>query len=536
MTCTDNGGKVCDGNGKCVVCTSSSQCAGMGTYYACRQSKCVNLVTDLCTTVYTTKANPMTAYQDDNAVFFGSILPTAPPPNTDGPFGHLVEDSIKLAMDDFRTVDGIPGLNGAATRPLVLVGCNDGVNEDQTDVAAKHLVNEVGVPAIIGYAFSGNTISVAQDVTIPGNTLLFSPSATSAAITQLHMADKGLVWRTAPSDNVQAAALALYYNSVQNAAKMKYPNIAVDAVKVAIVHHDDAYGKGLALALQGQLVFNGKPATDSANGSFYTNIDYGPSQSPDLSVVQQIVSFAPHIIFLFSFNEGPDKIFTQVEQNWPVGGAMGDGHHPFWVFSDGGEVSSLWASSMMPMMAADITKDDQRGRVSGSVPGVDPAIYKPYNTFLTEFSSSYGLKDGSANTLGPAGAYDILYLLAYSTVMVGNNPLTGPNLVKYGLSQMQKTPGLPQIQIDPTQILSSFPKLTTGTPINVTGVSGPLLFDGKGDISTADIQFWCVPPSTPPSTDVGGSAINSGCYFNSSAVKLAGSFSSMCQLQGYTCP
>jgi branched-chain amino acid transport system substrate-binding protein len=140
----------------------------------------------------------------------------------------------------------------------VLVGCDDGPNEDQTDAAAKHLAEDVGVSAIIGYAFSGNTISVANDVTIKDKVVLFSPSATSAQITSLN--DSDLVWRTAPSDNVQGQALALYYGDVEAAAKAKYPSIAGGPIKVAIVNHSDPYGSGLGDTLEGLLQFNGKPA------------------------------------------------------------------------------------------------------------------------------------------------------------------------------------------------------------------------------------------------------------------------------------
>jgi hypothetical protein len=273
-------------------------------------------------------------------------------------------------------------------------------------------------------------------------------------------------------------------------------------------------------------MFNGMSAT-AQSGTNYLRVDYGMSGAPDLSKIPTIVSFAPDVIFTFGFNEGVDTIFTSVEKQWTV---PADGHKPFWVFSDGGEVGSLWAS--MGSTAADITTEDQRQRVSGSVPGVNATSWPPYGTFITEFNASGYMGDGSADTIGPAGAYDILYLLAYSTVMVGNNPLTGANLVKYGLSQMKKTSGLPMIQINRNNILTTFPKLTTGMPINVTGTSGPLPFDGKGDITTADIQIWCV-PSSMGGKDIGAPAINSGYFFDSANTKMTGTVSATCGLTGF---
>ena len=299
----------------------------------------------------------------------------------------------------------------------------------------------------------------------------------------------------------------------------RYPSVDKNNIKVGIAHHSDAYGQGLYDTLSPLLTAT---EADAGVSIHLTEYNYGPSGSPVLGVVTDIVNDAPDIVFLFGFNEGPDIIFAQVESQWKtVGDGGAAGHKPYWIFSDGGEVGSLWASSTSPVMAADINSDDLRQRVSGTVPGENATSWAPYGTFLTEFNASSYSSDGSADTIGPAGAYDILFLLAYSTVMVGGNPVTGPNLVKYGLSQMQKKTGLPMIKINRDNILNTFPQLTTGMPINVTGVSGPLLFNGMGDLTTADIQIWCVPPATS-GPDVGTAAINSGFYFDSTTNALQG--------------
>jgi hypothetical protein len=161
------------------------------------------------------------------------------------------------------------------------------------------------------------------------------------------------------------------------------------------------------------------------------------------------------------------------------------------------------------------------------VPGTNATSWPPYGTFLTEFAGSPYASDGSADTVGPAGAYDIMYLLAFSTVMLGKNPLTGLDLVQLGLQKMQKGASLPMIQISPDNILSAFPILEPDTPVNISGVSGPLPFTGKGDITTADIQIWCVPPGNDA---VSSTAINSGYFFDSTTGKMAGCVSTVCDL------
>jgi branched-chain amino acid transport system substrate-binding protein len=519
-------------------CKVNADCKTKGPYNVCRKGACVSLVNDLCTTIHSTKDKDADAYLDDTALVIGSILPTNG--GADAPYGKLVEDAIKLALDDFRKVDGIPGLSAGTNRPIVLVGCNDGVEENQTDAAAKHLAEVLEVPAIIGYAFSGNTIQVANDVTIKDGVLLISPSATSAQITNLN--DNDLVWRTSPSDNVQAQALTLYYGDVEAALKKKYPGVDPAHIKVAIVNHDDAYGAGLGDSLEAQLTFNGKSATDPANDGCavstgpdgtkcYKRVDYGKSTSPDLAKLTDIVNFAPDVIFVFGFNEGVDQIFPGVEKAWTV---PADGHRPFWVFSDGGQVASLWATHADPAnpsesLPADIATEDQRTRVSGTVPGVNASSWPAYGTFLSEFTSSTYAGAGSPDTIGPAGAYDILYLLAYSAVMTGDKPVTGANLVKYGLREMKKDAGLEQVDIDRNKILSAFPLLSSGKAVNVTGKSGPLPFDAHGDLTTADIQIWCVPAATS-GPDVGSAAISSGRYFDSKSSVMAGTIGAGCGL------
>jgi hypothetical protein len=272
-------------------------------------------------------------------------------------------------------------------------------------------------------------------------------------------------------------------------------------------------------ALENLLVVNGRPAAQA--GANYLRVNYGYSYDPDRSKLASLITFAPHIVFVLGFNEGPDVFFKDVEARWMP---QNDGHRPFWVFSDGGQVSSLWTSTSGP---ADLQTEDERQRVSGTVLGFTPSAWSPMGAFLSAFSAKYPSASG-ADALGPAGAYDILYLLAYSAVLAKDHPLTGANLVTYGLTQMKKTPGLPSIQIGPTGIAAAFPLLASGMPVNVTGASGPLPFDGKGDVQTGDVQVWCVPPKMPPGGDVGSAAVSSGLFFDSTLGQLAGSIGGQC--------
>lgn len=521
-------GRLCQ-SGVCVantvVCKANADCnpAPVGpANKICRKftdatkNKCVSLTSALCTTVASTKPD---GYLDDNAFIFGAILPTVGP---DAAYGKVVEDSIKLALDDFHTTNGIPAASGSGTRPLVLVGCNDGPDETQTDVAANYLIDQVGVPAIIGYPFSGNTITVATDVTIPKGVLLFSSAATSTGITTLD--DHDLVWRTSPPDTIQAKALNLFYPTIEATARTRYPMIPLSQIKVAIIHTSDAYGAGLATALEAQLKFNGKAATQqSGPGGNYTRINYGSSTAPDTTSITKSIAFGAHITFVFGFNESVDPIFKGIEAGWQT---QTDMHRSMWLLADGSEVGVLWNKA--------VTTEDERQRIIGSVPGVNKN-YKPYADFTTAWNASKYAMDGSPDTLGTAGAYDITYMLAYSAVAVGTDPMTGANLVKFGLRNMEPTMATPhpqQVHIGPLTIMDTFPFLQKRTRIDIEGTSGHLDFDVAGE-AISDIQIWCLPKLTAMSGSTGmvaDPAINSGLYYDSGAQTIAGAVDPKCEL------
>lgn len=97
--------------------------------------------------------------------------------------------------------------------------------------AAERLVTADKVAAIMGADCSGVTMAVLQNVAIPNGVPMISPSATSPALTTVD--DKGLFFRTAPSDARQGEVLAEI---------MK----ARGVTDIAVTYTNNDYGKGLA--------------------------------------------------------------------------------------------------------------------------------------------------------------------------------------------------------------------------------------------------------------------------------------------------
>ena len=99
--------------------------------------------------------------------------------------------------------------------------------------AAERLVTAEGVAAIFGPDCSGVTVAVTNNVSVPNGVVTVSPSATSPALTAID--DKGLFFRTAPSDVQQGRVLAELL--IER---------GIDSVAVTYINND--YGKGLAVS------------------------------------------------------------------------------------------------------------------------------------------------------------------------------------------------------------------------------------------------------------------------------------------------
>lgn len=97
--------------------------------------------------------------------------------------------------------------------------------------AAERLIQSDGVAAIVGADCSGVTGAVVANATTPAGVVSISPSATSPGLTSIE--DRGLFFRTAPSDARQGQVLA---DAV----------IARGITEVALTHTNNDYGAGLA--------------------------------------------------------------------------------------------------------------------------------------------------------------------------------------------------------------------------------------------------------------------------------------------------
>jgi branched-chain amino acid transport system substrate-binding protein len=494
-------GSVCGPERTCLIkCSSNKACtATAGEPSICVKASgfCAKLKSPDCQTIYQEPG----AIDDDGAVVLGTLFPMTGV-NAAGNLPRV--SAAELARRHIhRASSGLPGINGGPARPLVLLACDDAQDALR---AARHLANDLRVPGIVGPPFSGVTTSVAKEVTIPAGTLLISPSATSPTLTAL--ADNGLVWRTAPSDVLQAEAMVQLVSRLEGDVRLALSLKPADKIRIAVAHKGDAYGTGLASVLSKSLRWNAG-ADAAANMEFYKQLDYGDPQKSAAAdqaasykrTVDALLAFKPHIQITIGTAEAVTEIFARVEQ----GLALGD-LRPTHLLSDG-----LRTPELLNQIGAN---DSLRKRVLGTVPGVPGPNF---SAFKIAFDGAF---PGTSADSYAAGAYDATLLLGFAIAAAGDKqPLTGA-LLDEGLKKTIPGAGRARVNADVNDINNGFAGMA-GAGIDFAGASGPLDFDPATGEAKADIQIWCLKPvaGKPPAFGA------SGLVFAAQTGLLDGTFS-----------
>lgn len=165
-----------------------------------------------------------------------------------GPLESLAPDmasGAELAMKEVS--DSGLLLNGSTVTPVRAdSGCVDAA---LATASAERLITSDKVKGIVGGDCSGVTTAALTNVAVPNGMVMISPSATSPGLTTVD--DKGLFFRTAPSDARQGQVMA---------------DILKDRgiTKVAVSYTNNDYGKGLADSFAAAFTAQGGTVTISA--------------------------------------------------------------------------------------------------------------------------------------------------------------------------------------------------------------------------------------------------------------------------------
>ena len=443
--CSDPGGNNGDagdigGPDAPKTCSVADCIESNGDNFVCGVGgECVNLLTPQCTRI----VGPV---DRENTVIIGSILPTVAFVD----LGLPIENAVVLAVEEINDRGGLPG-----GRSLGLIGCDSSGDVEIGEASARHLVEEVGVPAIVGPAFSGVFIANISLITGAG-TLMMSPSATSPDITDQQ--DNGLAWRTVASDVFQGVASSDLIRDRGYA-------------KVAAVGKGDAYGEGLLNKLSDEVgvglgIDNYVPRTyDEAAPDFGAIVTDVLDELPDVDV-----------IVLFGTSEVVELLQTfETEIN-----NRGLGITPDFLLADGGKSELLFAA----IQSAAPLDDELRARISGTEPDhQNGAVFAAYQLrYQAAFPRS------NAGIFTP-NSYDATYLIAYALMTLDPaEPVTGAAIAA-GMSNLVSGP---LTAVGPSAINQARNELTVGNAIDFVGASGPLDFNLDTGEAPANVALWAV--------------------------------------------
>lgn len=218
------------------------------------------------------------AAKGDGTLNIGALLPQT------GDLAYLGPPEfagVDLAIQEINEAGGVLGKEIGSFK----ADSGDGT-PDIAGASVDNLLND-NVDVIIGAAASSVSLSVIDKITGAG-VVHFSPANTAAAFDTYD--DKGLYFRTAPSDRLQGQVLG---------------NMAVEDgfTNVAIMARQDAYGEGLAEQTRTTLEEKGATVSEF--------ILYNADAQNFTAEVNKVAASKPDAIVLIAFNE-TTKIIPQL--------------------------------------------------------------------------------------------------------------------------------------------------------------------------------------------------------------------------------
>ena len=433
----------CASQGLGLVCSSEHYCVE-------RASLQLALTSKECGSVYGPVSEPGT-------ILIGSLLPTS---GDNAAIGAPMEQAVILAVKEFNEHGGL-----GDGRRLGVVLCDTAGNTDRGVEAARHLV-ELGVPAVVGPAFSGVTLEVATRFAAPGSesqngTVFISPSATNPAISDL--SDQDRVWRTVPSDALQGKAMAQLITTSESYGLPQFS-------RVTVVYKDDAYGTGLLTSLVGSLPASGGPTI--------TPVKYADPTKEKVfatELFQKVDETNPELVVLIGTAETAEILpffeFAWQKRPQPV----------HWLLADGGMTDALFTFLGDETKALDVPS--VLGRIRGTAPASGSGPH--FNGFKARLAGEYGYAEPPVYT---AQSYDAAYLIGFAVAASkGPNPDSGD--IVEGLKR--QSGGAEPIAAEPSTIPKAIQILATDgeARINFEGASSPLDFDQHGEVPGA-IDLW----------------------------------------------
>jgi branched-chain amino acid transport system substrate-binding protein len=282
-------------------------------------------------------------------------------------YGASHKAGADIAVEELNAAGGVNG------GQVSYVTGDDLGDPKEAVLVAQKFIDDKEVLFVNGHMFSGATLAAGTKYESTGLPMV-SPSATNPDITDLG----AFIWRICMTDSVQGEGLAAY---------------SVDVLgykKIAIIHSDNDYGRGLADAYE--------EAVKAAGGEIVAREQYTDGDNEFKAQLTKMMQTEPELLFLSGYYPEGSKIAQQaVELGMKVQMLGSDGFA-----SD--ELSLLGGASVEGMLVStffDYSKTDED---------------------VQKFVTAYKAKNADANPdWFAASAYDVIMLVAQAALKAGSN-------------------------------------------------------------------------------------------------------------------
>jgi branched-chain amino acid transport system substrate-binding protein len=371
--------------------------------------------------------------------------------------------AAQLAVSEINAAGGI------TNRKLQLVvATSPNRSYDQVYSSLKKLIDG-GITCILMPDGSELTLKAAN-FTVIKDVLLIATSSTSPEISALK--DNDLVWRTALSDIFQGLVIAELLDS------LKYK-------RTGVIFVNNSYGNGLFNSFREAYTKRGGTVTSVVSYPYtqnYRNMDF-------LTYLDTLYAAKPEAVYIISDIEDGIKITMQ------------------------SQIYNFFSKAYKPMLVgcdANYSNDFLFAVNPSIIEGMMGLSYvRPMNSanhqrFITRYkqylqeirdSSAYasnildGMVDSTTIDTYASTSYDAVYVLAYA-IARANGSAISEDIAKNMRFVANAAPQA--VLINTNEFTKGLDLIKKGKRINYNGVSGPIEFDDKGDVTGGSYTVWRV--------------------------------------------
>ena len=454
-----------------------------------RDGACVPILSEDCAPRF----EPADARLDDT-VWIGAMFPLKGP--SAAAWGTTSADGADFARKEIADATRALEASSASkhVRRVALVMCDDATDPER---AARHLVDDLGVPAILGFKSGQELVDLAGSLLVPSGVVSVATLTSSPLITRVPQSSDlpRMVWRTTYGTDAAALATARIVTDILE------PRVAAPGkeVRITVARSAAATNLWFAESFYRHLVLNGKSA--NANGDAYQEIatpTLTASQSEIEALAERVVATHPDLVVLTGNTKVTTPLVAAVEARSPKT------RRPIYTVAN---------DSAEPLAAFAGADADRRRRVFSITSASDDTTNA---RFVIRYNTTHAAQ--VTLTFNPSSSYDAFYLLAYGTFALGDAPATGAAIAR---SFERLVPPGRRVEVGPGQIFDALSDLGENRRIDLHGAAGPLDFDLANGESPVDFALLCldVDASTPPRAR---GERESGVYYRATSRAVAG--------------